>query len=211
MGLPRKHRKKFASHKKRWDKNTIVEEATLSNDYALKNKKEIRKVELKLSKYKKIAKSLNRNAQTKESEQAKNFIDKLKKAGFLDLDAHSLDAVLDITIRDLLERRLSNLLYKKKLARTPSQARQFIIHRHVKVNGRTVNSPSYLVTLAEEPTIEFKANSSVANEQHPERILAAGGMIEVEKMAEVPLNKDRKSFDEVEAELDDEEQDEVLE
>ena len=70
MGLPKKHRKKFSSHKKRWDKNTIVEEEVLVKDYCLKNKKEIRKIEFKLSKYKKVAKSLNMTIQTKESEQA---------------------------------------------------------------------------------------------------------------------------------------------
>ena len=211
MGAPIKHRKKYISHKKRWDKQTIVDEAVLVKDYALKNKKEIRKVEAELSKLKGIAKDLNRDVQTKESEQAKHFIEKLKVKGFLSTEATSLDEVLDITVRDILDRRLSNILYKNKLARTPSQARQFIVHGHVLVAGKCVNSPSYLVSLTEEVEVGFAQNSNLANEEHPERVLAAGGMVEVEEMEEIPLKDEKESFDEKEAKLDDEEQDEVKE
>lgn len=209
MGLPIKHRKKFISHKKRWDKATILEESSLVNDYALKNKKEIRKLEESLSHYKTIAKDLNKTIESKESEQALHFIAKLKKLGFLDVNAQSLDEVLDITIRSLLDRRLSNVVYKLKLARTPRQARQFIVHGHVLINGRCVDSPSYLASLEDEAQIEFKPHSSLSNEEHPERVLAAGGMIEVEEMKEIPLTTEAESFDEKEAKLDDEEQDEV--
>ncbi|MDA3856524.1 MAG: 30S ribosomal protein S4 [Candidatus Woesearchaeota archaeon] len=209
MGLPIKHRKKFVSHKKRWDKATILEESKIVEDYALKNKKEIRKIEESLSHYKTIAKDLNKTAETKESEQAQNFIAKMKKLGFLDVDAQSLDEVLDITIRDILDRRLSNIVYKLKLSRTPRQARQFIVHGHVLINGRCVDSPSCLISLEEEANLEFKPHSSLSDEAHPERVLASGGMIEVEEMKEIPLTSEAESFDEKEAKLDDEEQDEV--
>lgn len=171
MGLPIKHRKKFVSHKKRWDKQTIVDEAVLVNDYSLKNKKEIRKVEFLVSKYKGIAKSLNRNSETKNSAEAKHFIEKLKALGYLNSEATSLDEVLDIGLRDILERRLSNILYKNKLARSPRQARQFIVHEHVTVDGKVISSPSYSVTLAQEATVGFVSNSTLADENHPERNL----------------------------------------
>lgn len=211
MGAPIKHRKTFISHKKRWDKQTIEEEAILVKDYALKNKKEIRKVEAKLSKLKSIAKNLNKNQLTKESDEAQNFIAKLKAQGFLSPEAQSLDEVLDITVRDILDRRLSNILYRNKLARTPRQARQFVVHGHVIVSNRCVSSPSYLVTLSEETEVSFVGNSTLANEEHPERVIAAGGMVEVEEMEEIPLKSDDESFDEKEAKLDEEEQDEVKE
>lgn len=211
MGLPNKHRKKYVSHKKRWDKSTIEHEMVIVSDYALKNKKEIRKVEALLSKYKKIAKSLNRTIQTKESEQAKHFIEKLKALGFLSIEAQSLDEVLDINIRDILDRRLSNILYKNKLARTPAQARQFIVHGHVMVGDSCITSPSYLVSLLLEPVVGYKDNSTIADETHPERVLAAGGMVEVEEMEKIPLTDAKGSFDEKEAKLDDEEVNEVNE
>src|SRR3989344_5936092 len=45
-----------------------------------------------------------------------------------------------------LERRLDNTLYRMGFAPTRSSARQFVSHRHVMVNGSTVNIPSYLVS-----------------------------------------------------------------
>jgi small subunit ribosomal protein S4 len=45
----------------------------------------------------------------------------------------------------LLERRLDNVVYRLGAARTRPMARQLVSHRHVQVNGRRVNIPSYLV------------------------------------------------------------------
>ena len=210
MGLPIKHRKKYISHKKRWDKSTIDEETILVKDYGLKNKKEIRKVELQLSKYKTLAKSFNKSAETKSSVEAKNFIDKLKSKGYLNVDASSLDEVLDIQLRDIFERRLSNILYKNKFCKTPKQARQFITHKHVMVNGKMVDSPSYSVSLAEEVQISFKEGSPLANEEHPER------KMEVESVAQVveesnEVVEEKSSFDKNEDFRDDEEAQEVKE
>ena len=212
MGAPVKIRKKYVSHKKRWDENVIKDEAVLVTDYALKNKREIRKVELQISKFKKIAKSFNKNLQTKESVEAKNFIESLKAKGFLNVEANSLDEILDITLRNILDRRLSNILYVNKLSRTPMQARQFIVHRHVKVGGKLIDSPSFLVSLKEEATIEFKTSSSLVNENHPERVLAAGGIIEeIVKQESLAENASEKSnFDEKEDILEEEETERVV-
>lgn len=45
----------------------------------------------------------------------------------------------------LLERRLDNVVYRLGFARTRPQARQFVGHGHILVDGRRVNIPSYLV------------------------------------------------------------------
>ena len=45
----------------------------------------------------------------------------------------------------LLERRLDAVVYRAKFVPTVFAARQFVNHGHVKVNGRRVNIPSYLV------------------------------------------------------------------
>ena len=50
---------------------------------------------------------------------------------------------------NLLERRLDNVVYRLKMATTRSQARQMIVHGHIKVNGRKVTSPSYLIEVDE--------------------------------------------------------------
>jgi small subunit ribosomal protein S4 len=45
----------------------------------------------------------------------------------------------------LLERRLDNVVYRLRFASSRSQARQIVLHGHVKVNGKRVNIPSCLV------------------------------------------------------------------
>ncbi|MCL6481923.1 MAG: 30S ribosomal protein S4 [Firmicutes bacterium] len=50
----------------------------------------------------------------------------------------------------MLERRLDNVVYRAGLASSRAQARQFVLHGHVLVNGRKVNIPSYLVNVGEE-------------------------------------------------------------
>ena len=54
----------------------------------------------------------------------------------------------------LLERRLDAVIYRAKFVPTPFAARQFVSHGHVKVNGRRVTIPSYLVKPGD--TIELK-------------------------------------------------------
>ena len=57
----------------------------------------------------------------------------------------------------LLERRLDTVTYRAKFAMTVFSARQLINHGHVKVNGKKVNIPSYLVKA--EDNIEIKDKS----------------------------------------------------
>jgi len=56
-----------------------------------------------------------------------------------------------------LERRLDTVTYRAKFAMTVFSARQLINHGHIKVNGKKVNIPSYLVKA--EDTIEIKDKS----------------------------------------------------
>ena len=54
----------------------------------------------------------------------------------------------------LLETRLDNVVFRLGLARTRREARQIVDHKHVLVNGKQVNIPSYLVKAGD--TIEIK-------------------------------------------------------
>jgi len=56
-----------------------------------------------------------------------------------------------------LESRLDTVVYRAKFATTVFSARQLINHGHIKVNGKKVNIPSYLVKA--EDTIEIKDKS----------------------------------------------------
>ena len=54
----------------------------------------------------------------------------------------------------ILESRLDNVVFRLGLARTRKEARQIVDHKHVLVNGKCVNIPSYLVKAGD--TIEIK-------------------------------------------------------
>jgi small subunit ribosomal protein S4 len=56
-----------------------------------------------------------------------------------------------------LESRLDNMVYRMGFAGSRKAARQFIRHRHVEINGKTVDIPSYLVQPGEE--IRVRQNS----------------------------------------------------
>jgi small subunit ribosomal protein S4 len=61
----------------------------------------------------------------------------------------------------LLERRLDNLVYRAGWAATRPQARQFVSHGHIKVNGRRVNIPSYRVRPGEVIELSDKSREIV--------------------------------------------------
>jgi len=54
----------------------------------------------------------------------------------------------------MLERRLDNVVYRMGLAGSRAQARQFVLHGHIRVAGHKVNIPSYLVKIGEEVTLK---------------------------------------------------------
>ncbi len=56
----------------------------------------------------------------------------------------------------MLERRLDSVVWRAGLASSRAQARQFVLHGHIKVNGRKVNIPSYLVNAGEEIVLNEK-------------------------------------------------------
>lgn len=54
----------------------------------------------------------------------------------------------------MLESRLDNVVFRLGLARTRKEARQIVDHKHILVNGKQVNIPSYLIKAGD--TIEIK-------------------------------------------------------
>jgi small subunit ribosomal protein S4 len=60
----------------------------------------------------------------------------------------------------MLERRLDTVLRRAGMASSHAQARQLILHGHVRVNGRKVNIPSYLVKVGEEIAIKEKMHQN---------------------------------------------------
>ena len=60
----------------------------------------------------------------------------------------------------LLESRLDNVVFRMGRARTRREARQIVDHKHVTVNGKQVNIPSYLVKAGDVIEIKEKCKGS---------------------------------------------------
>jgi small subunit ribosomal protein S4 len=53
----------------------------------------------------------------------------------------------------LLERRIDNVVYRLRFATSRSQARQLVLHGHIRINGKKVSIPSYLVKAEDEISV----------------------------------------------------------
>ncbi|MCR5739614.1 MAG: 30S ribosomal protein S4 [Lachnospiraceae bacterium] len=63
-------------------------------------------------------------------------------------------------LMSLLELRLDNVLFRLGIGRTRTESRQIVDHRHVLVNGKIVNIPSYEVKVGDVIEIKEKAKSA---------------------------------------------------
>jgi len=61
-----------------------------------------------------------------------------------------------------LESRLDNMVYRMGFAASRKAARQLIRHRHVEINAKTVDVPSYLVRPGEEVRVREKSREQVS-------------------------------------------------
>ena len=68
--------------------------------------------------------------------------------------AKQMEGMTGENLMILLESRLDNVMFRMGFARTRKEARQIVDHKHVLVNGKQVNIPSYLVKAGD--TIEIK-------------------------------------------------------
>ncbi|MEM3422597.1 MAG: 30S ribosomal protein S4 [Candidatus Bilamarchaeaceae archaeon] len=153
MGDPRRLRNKFSKPKRLWDEDRIKRDTQLKKEYGLKNSSEIWKADEELRKYRREARRLLSLGEEERLADAKKILTKLSRLGIM--KGGTIDDILSLSVRDILERRLQTIVYRKGLAKSPKQARQLITHGFISVNGRKVNVPSYLVLAKEEDTIKY--------------------------------------------------------
>lgn len=192
MGDPKRLRKKYSTPLQLWNAQNIEAEAKLLNEYGLKNKTELWRMSSFLKKYKDLAKKLI-SIKTKQGElEKKQILDKLQKLGLIQPGA-SLDSILSLELKDILERRLQSVVYRHHLARSMKQARQFIVHRHIFVKNKKITFPSYLTSKEEETQIRYDPNSSLSREDHPERVNLAQGIKEEVEAIKKGKKKSKKA------------------
>jgi len=148
----------------------IANEHSLLDRYGLKNKEELWRAQSELRSYRREARELLGQPQGDETvaRRSSEFLGRLKRVGILD-EADELGDVLSLEIEDVLERRLQTVAYRKGLANTTEQARQFITHGHIVVGDQRHRVPSYVVDIDEEDLVAFDETSPLADDLHPER------------------------------------------
>ncbi len=157
MIFMQKQRKKYERPKRPWDKERIESEKKLKETYGLRRKNEIWRAESILRNYRRLARQLaaNRNV-----EEEKIIINKLHKLGLIQANS-SLDDVLALQVENLLDRRLQTVVLRKGLANTLKQARQYVVHGHIALDGRKNTWPSTIVKLDDEASVAFYSRSNV--------------------------------------------------
>lgn len=173
MGYPGKKRKSYDTPNHPWQAARMANEVELVKKYGLRNKKELWKAHSILRRYRADARRLL--AESSESElsghaktEADQILSKLIRYSILKTDSN-VDDILGLTTEAVLERRLQTIVHRLGLARTPKQARQFITHGHIAIEGRKVTVPGMLISKEDEMNIDYYTKSPMVSESHPER------------------------------------------
>jgi small subunit ribosomal protein S4 len=172
MGDPKKQRKSYETPRHPWRKDQLEVELHLMGEYGLRNKRELWRYKTMLSQVRGIARSMLGATEAERALLERDYLSKLGRIGVLSESA-SIDDILDLEIRDLLERRLQTVVFRRGLAKTLHQARQLVSHGHIAVAGRVVSVPSYLVTRDEEQKLKYFEHSPLSKSDHPLRKVVA--------------------------------------
>jgi small subunit ribosomal protein S4 len=149
MGDPRRLRNKSERPKKLWDADRLTEDKALKLEYGLKNMRELWMATAELKKYRREARRLLSVTEDERRNDATKILSKLARFGML-REGATIDEVLSLEVRQVLERRIQTIVLRKGLARTMPQSRQLITHGYIMVNGNRVTRPNYLVKLSDE-------------------------------------------------------------
>ncbi len=72
-------------------------------------------------------------------------------------DAVKMKGVTGTNLLTLLERRLDNVVYRMGIGESRAQARQFVLHGHILVDGKKVDIPSYRVNAGQTVAVRAKS------------------------------------------------------
>ncbi len=171
MGDPKFSRKKYETPSHPWEGERIKAENDLIMKYGLKNKRELWRAQSLVRRLRTQSRDLQARLRTgdKQAEiEMKQLLARCAKLALLPSEA-TLNDVLALSTEEVLSRRFQTLIYRKGLAYTPKQARQFIVHGHASIAGRKVTIPGYMVKRSEEDQMTYHETSPIANDLHPVR------------------------------------------
>ena len=148
-------KKQYETPNRAWNEERIQREDQLREQYGLKNKEEIYKAYSQLRTFRRQARKL---VGEEDEQQKEEILNKANRLGLVKSDAEITD-LLTLNVEDILNRRLQTAVDRRGLADSPKHARQLVTHGRVKVDGKKVNIPGYMLTQMEEKTIEVEEPS----------------------------------------------------
>ena len=89
-------------------------------------------------------------------------------------EARRTEGLTGENLVELLEMRLDALVLRAGFARTSAQARQFVVHRHILVDGKIVDRPSFRVKPGQHISVKERSEGT-----EPFQVAAAGGHVDV--------------------------------
>ncbi len=117
-----------------------------------KSNRELKRANRKVSEY---------GLQLREKQKAKFIYGVLEKP-FRNYyaKASKMEGMVGQNLMILLERRLDNVVFRMGFGRTRRETRQIVDHKHILVNGKCVNIPSYLVKAGDVIEVKEKCKAS---------------------------------------------------
>jgi len=177
MGDPKKLRPKYETPKRLWDTQRITEEQALKKEFGLKNMRELWIARTELRKIRGEARKFLSLGDA-GAKPAEPLLRRAVRLGFAK-DGTTLDGLLALDIRHILERRLQTRVQKLGLAKSVAQARQLITHGFIAVNGRKVSTPGYTVPMSEELAIALYRNIDLSDPApKPKELKRQGSTVE---------------------------------
>ncbi|KAG0139500.1 hypothetical protein CROQUDRAFT_666407 [Cronartium quercuum f. sp. fusiforme G11] len=158
---PRNTSKTYKVPRRPYEAPRLDAELKLAGEFGLRNKREIWRIALTLSKIRRAARELLKldDKDPKRLFEGNALIRRLVRIGVLDEARMRLDYVLALKIEDFMERRLQTQVFKSGLAKSIHHARVLIRQRHIRVGTQIVNVPSFVVRLDSQKHIDFALTS----------------------------------------------------
>ncbi|MBJ60708.1 MAG: 30S ribosomal protein S4 [Euryarchaeota archaeon] len=171
MGQPKFSRPKTQTPTHPWKAERIEEEHALKDQYGLKRvggMKEIWRERSALRRHRQLAMKLIGRVDTSEGHfkrEKEEFLGSMQRKGLISEDA-DLDDVLQISVENMLDRRLQSQVYYKGLAPSMRAARNMIVHGHIVLGNQKMNVPGYHVLRNQEAEIAYHPSSNFNDPNH---------------------------------------------
>ncbi|MFX1300131.1 MAG: 30S ribosomal protein S4 [Promethearchaeota archaeon] len=167
MGGIRKPKKKYVAPGHPWQKTRLADELIYVGEYGLRNKRELWRHRTMLARFRGTARDLVALPVESRESREKELLNHVNRLSLID-EKSQMDDILNLTIRDILERRLQTQVVRQGLAKTMHHARQLIVHGHIALDKNRVTSPGMLMHRDQEKTLTYTPDSPYRQPNHPE-------------------------------------------